>query len=282
MGLIGDSGVTGAVTDPELQPNFSSLKAQLLGPLKPSTALTPVRIFYSQSEADDFFVLGKTWLDLQSSIAVRLDRTDNSFGALVAWKRLVDSKNVLLVGQDSAVVSSIPKQFKRLYELGATHLPQNILISFTANDFCMEKIYSQSPEKVKADFAAKLARAWRDSIPFLKAHPDGTRITVLAPFDVVNVLNNPSVLSRNVKLEGMGEVTCGQLRRQEISPNARAWLFHRMVQRMCPSVTTTRPDDKTRINHIKMIQDRINEAWKTQIANLTQSYARTSLSWIPL
>lgn len=285
LAIVGDSGVTGAASRSDIQPTISNLMGHMLDFISESRLVTPMpdamtSVPYSKNEyrgAGNF--LNVLLLNLGAKLALKLDTHENSFGYIVGRKLGIQPRDIVLVGQDGVMVSTIGAQFGRIFEMKTSTLPPLVLLSYTANDMCNVKIFTQPVAQTALEFKASLKKAWSEAKPFLKAHERGTRILVLAPFDVVNVITNPEILAQKTNVEGQGEISCGQLRHGETRWTAGSWLVMRMLNLMCPSVTGTHPGDTVELERMRDIELAFGEVWKAEIEELNSQYATTGLRW---
>ncbi len=93
-------------------------------------------------------------------------------------------------------------------------------------------------------------------------HPNGTRVAILAPLDVVNVITNPLLLAQITDLQGIGKTSCGSLRQ----PPTRSWVLsdftRNQLQQMCSSVLKTQLGEESRKSKIFEVQTAFAEVWK--------------------
>ena len=288
IAIVGDSGVTGAASDPELSANVFTLLGRM-GAIGLSQGVasaldvgagTTNRILYSSRELREAADKGKTLeLRTQALGAAAVDRVENAFGFTVARELGVNAGDVVVVGQDGKRVSSIPTQLERIYEVGTTTLPPLVLMSYTANDFCDLDVFEETVAQRQAAFEASLATAWERARPFLRAHPRGTDIVVLAPLEVANVLTNDDLLAQEIPLGVFGKVTCREMRESTFEDSMVANLIARKLTGMCPAVLGTRPGDTSRLQRLRDVQEAFNQTWKRRIAELNRAHAGEGLRW---
>lgn len=300
MAIVGDSGVTGAASGANIEATADNLWTQFWQALTqprhnpqppppavfkaqaPDFAMDTVppltRVPYASSEISGNPVT-KWWLNFMERLSLQIDTPEQSFGYLVGRKLGLAPSDIVLVGQDGVRVDSIAVQFERIFSMNTPTLPPLILISYTANDLCDEKVFGESVEARTAAFEQRLSIAWQKAAPLLKAHPRGTRIYVLAPFNVGAVMTSPGVLTQTVNVEGQGQITCGQLRNGDLSFSPSAFFVLRLLNRMCPSVTQTHLHDQARLDHIAKVQTAFIAAWERQIATLNAKYKSLNITW---
>jgi lysophospholipase L1-like esterase len=285
IAIVGDSGVTGAASRPDIEPTLMNLAGHMMGFIKNTkdrvSALEPLtRVPYSRAEyraaGNPVSVL---LLNMISNLALRLDTGENGFGYQVGRKLGVEPSDIVLVGQDGVLVSTIGAQFGRIFEMQTKTLPPVVLLSFTANDLCDVRIFERPVAETAAAFTASLKKTWIEAKPYLKAHAHGTKILVLAPFDVANVITNTGILSQKTNVEGQGEITCGQLRHGDTSFTIGSWFVLRMLNLMCPSVTQTHVQDVEHLERLRQVQAAFGQAWQEQIAQLNSQFGESGISW---
>jgi len=301
MAIVGDSGTTGAASSPNLEPMFGNIwdhfwsavrnprvqtELPLLAEFPASErwhfdSVQPLtRVPYSRQEyEDEGNFVSRFFLNQSVKVFSKLDVPEHAFGYMVGRGLGIKPSDIVLVGQDGVMVETIPAQFGRIYEMKTKTLPPLVLVSYTANDLCDERVIDEPLEKWAGRFKANLGEAWIAAEPYLKAHPRGTHIVVLAPLDVVNVITNPEVLSQTTNVEGEGQMTCAEVRRGLTSWAPTAWIVSRMLTRMCPSVTETHVNDTERLTRLKDLQLAFNEAWKSEIQELNAQYASKNIRW---
>jgi hypothetical protein len=301
LAIVGDSGVTGAASSNQIEPTLSNLLGHFysflteprvqsevprleefpepehfhIGSIEPMT-----RVPYSRAE---FKLAGNAvnglLLNMSSKLSLKLDVPEHSFGYMVGRGLGIKPSDIVLVGQDGATIDTIAAQFGRIYEMQTKTLPPLVLLSYTANDLCDERVMSDPIEVWAGRFKTALAQTWLQAKPYLKAHPRGTKIVVLAPFDVVNVIINPEILAQITNVEGQGAISCGELRHGETHFSVSSWMILRMLNLMCPSVTQTHPEDQFRLERLKALQLAFIDSWKAQIEELNQQYGALNLHW---
>jgi len=304
IGIIGDSGASGAASDPNILPvignllghigTFLSTPRRTSAPAALSNFPNPQRfgieevlpmrrIHYSQREFDEATKAGGIAvqkLNLAAKASLALDVMEHSFGYMVGRGLGIAAQDIVFVGEDGRNVSHIPIQMERFFELSTETLPPVILLSFTANDFCSRRALEETPAQRTATFIRNLDEAWKKSAPWLaRPHANGTQVIVLAQYNVAHVLTNPEILNQKVFFQGYGETTCRQLRSGEPGPSWASDKLKKTLDRMCPSVLETRLSDTARIQHLRAIQDLMNEAWIRKIAELNQTYAGKGVKW---
>jgi hypothetical protein len=276
IGVVGDSSTTGAAASPHFQASWSNIARHLadavanlrsddLGPDEPLPA--PLRVMYTMSDFDQAVRDGNAQeLNIQSLLSQKLDTEEYSFGYALANKLRVKADNVVLVGQDGTRVSSIFSQFQRLMTVGTGSLPPLIVMSYVANDLCGAENFTNGIDAFSRTFTAELRRQFA-AVATLPANPRGTRLVVLAPLDVANVLTNTDLLTQKIPFEGNGEITCQQLRSGTIGGGGDfAKVMHQLLNGECGAILGPTPDPEGRIAILRALQDAQAAAFQQVIA----------------
>ncbi len=236
------------------------------------------RVVYSRAEWEK--EKDKWKLNGEARLSFLLDTQEHGNSYMIGRALGMASQDIVLVGQNGARVSAIPKQFERIFEMSTTTLPPLVTVSFTANDFCQMGIFSEEVAHRQEQFAKSLNRAWNETKRFLIPHPRGTTILVMAPLEVANILTNASLMEQQIEFEGQSQFTCGHLRRGEYRRTYLADLLVQKLGEMCKSVLLTNPNDEQKISRLRQVQTSFNEVWKKQIADLNAEYASHNIKWI--
>jgi hypothetical protein len=221
IAIVGDSSVTGAASHADWQATWPSLlgHVRLLfqkglrrsWPELPAGEGRATRVLYSGKELRELrrqTSLLATHLEGKGSLLI--DTEEYGFGFPVGRKLGVRSDRIVVVGQDGVKIKTLARQFERIFETGAPWLPPLVLVSYVANDFCDPRVIARPPEEFGASYLEELRKNLA-SIATLKPHPHGTRIVILAPLDLANILSNENVLAQKVRFAD-GEVSCRDLR----------------------------------------------------------------------
>ncbi len=292
LGLVGDSAMTGAATSVDINPNFWSLGAlvknfileskrtvQIADPARipnlrefgvsDEEPLIPlVRVMYSQEEFQNAVTDGRRFdINVESKGSLRLDIPEYSFGYLVGRGLGFPAERIVLVAQDGRRVGEIYKQMKRFGEISAT-LPSKILVSFSANDLCGDEL-AGGIEKFELDFMAEIRKQLKLTVENLKPLPRlGTKMVILAPLDVPQILTNPSLLAQKVDFQGRGPLACGDIRTNKSAQSDLGVKMKETLVSMCRAVIQTQPNDTLRIQKIMDFQRAQIRAWESVIAEI--------------
>lgn len=299
MVIIGDSGATGSGGYKNLKPNALNLLGHVTDFLfEPErTHRTPplrdfvnpqrfniqsveplTRIVYSMAEFEEAAKKGDVAsLNLGAKGSLAIDAQESTNGYLIGRTLGIDAADIVMVAQGGTRVNSIATQFQRIYEMQTHTLPPLVLMSYTANDFCHPKIFTDPLEQLRSRFKESLQQSWQKSERYLHAHSKGTRIVVLAALDVANVLTNESIMNQKVQFQG-GQTTCGNVRRGEVQGMLSETTLNALSS-MCKSVLQTKPTDLDRLARIRTIQNEFNEIWKQQIAELNAKFHDKKIEW---
>lgn len=239
VGVLGDSVATGAVSDHGIQARFWSIATTLItnfGTDFPENAFTIVT-------ASGFGV-----------------KPENVFNAAVDGKRVDD-----IAGQ----TQSLLKKTKVL--------PDYVFLSFTANDACSEEIFDQSIDTFRAKYSKDLIEGANGvaGLRYLvrQAPKDrDTSIYWLASLNFAQVLTNPSILDRKVRLHN-SVVRCERFRAGEHKDNGRLTYLADKLKMMCPAILGTAPfeqDERSRFRrqHLSDIHRAMLEEQQKAITTL--------------
>jgi len=215
VGVLGDSVATGAVSDHGLQARFWSLAKTLItnfGTDFPENAFT-------MWTANGFGV-----------------KPENVFNAAVDGKRVDD-----IAGQTQALLKKTKV------------LPDYVFLSFTANDACSEEIFDQSIDTFRAKYSKDLIEGANGvaGLRYLvqQAPKDrDTSVYWLASLNFAQVLTNPSILDRKVRLHN-SVVRCERFRAGEHNDDGRMTYLADKLKVMCPAILGTAPfaqDERSR------------------------------------
>lgn len=281
LAILGDSGTTGVLNGGQVQATAESLESLAGAVLREDFQPRRNRVFYSTYDYDQSFWWRRYYLKWVARAGAQMDAPDSAFGFRLGHFLGLSPDDMLLVGQDGQKIEALPEQFRRLGEV-SKHLPPLVLISFTANDFCHPDFLKLSETQTHEHFETQLSRAWEASRDFLKPHPQGTRILVLAPFEILNLLNNPDVLSTQIKLEGRERATCENLLQAPGKFSVKSWFVHRTLNAVCPTVTRVRQNRGLAaadegLKKLEKIQEVLNKAWEAQIQTLQRSVVAPDL-----
>lgn len=297
LGLVGDSGITGAMTLEKLNLRIPRLVfgwvipfyawestrtislaqaerspfAQNLGLQGSLSPLT--RVLYSQEEfyraRNESAVVSLNW---EAKIALRTDVPEYGFGYLVGRALGILPERIVLAAQNGRSIEEMAKQFRRFSEVSET-LPSDVIVSFTANDFCGDEI-DQPLEKFQTDFKRKLKSEWRKVLETEKPHPTlGTRVIAMAPFDVISAIIDKDLLTQTVGFIDGPDLQCSSVR---LHTRSQAWgalgrWARYELSGMCRGILRTDPNDTERVEKIKALQRTQIQIWQEVLSELPQT-----------
>jgi hypothetical protein len=218
IGLVGDSSITGAASHPQFHATLIGVLDSATKHLNPKEeAFSPIRVMYTTEEFKEAERRGRALeLNLQSDLSQKIDTEEYSFGYVLGRTLGLSADQIVIAAQDGAKVGSMYKQMLRLLAVGSPTLPPLILVSYIANDLCSPKVFSESVEKFRAGYAKDVNFQF-DRIAQLPPASGGTRIFIMQPLDLANLLANPDLLSQKVPLESHKDVSCEELRSGKFS-----------------------------------------------------------------
>lgn len=295
VGLIGDSGITGAATSIDLDPNFWSLgrlignflwesrrTVQIADPARvpglqdfgiaDQERLSPlVRVVYSKAEFQEAVNDGRRYeKNLEAKGSLRLDIPEYSFGYLLARGLGIPAERIVLTAQDGRRVGAILEQAERLKEVSSS-MPSLLIISFTANDLCGDELKG-SLEAFRAQFRGEVQKQLHGLIAGSRPHPKlGTRVVILAPLDVPQILTNENLLSQEVNFQGRGPMACGEIRENRAAASSLGAKMQETLVSMCRSIVPTSRHDTASIQKIQAFQREQIEVWREVVAQLPQT-----------
>ncbi|MGE4132248.1 MAG: SGNH/GDSL hydrolase family protein [Bdellovibrionales bacterium] len=277
--ILGDSTVTGAAIDSTLEATWASLWNHLQIEQQPRDGWKTNRVYYSQQEVEDAFFFQRWGLKWRRKMARSLDQPEQGFAAQAARELGLNANQVLMTAQDGAKIETLSDQFQRIREWNRGELPETTIVAFTANDLCSDQVLSQPLEHTLADFRAQQEEQWAASMADFRASPAGSRILIVAPLSVTELVTNQELLDQPVRLAGQ-ITTCGHLRRGD-GPRLSLWDWplERMITRMCPAVSSTHPEDQERIARIQAIQKGFAEIWRNTVAELNKRHVNEKFSF---
>lgn len=271
MAIVGDSGSTGAVASPRLKPTLEKIGNYVLNADKsdPKIEDIPSPQNYGIDKLDPMSRI----LDEPQEAANKIDMIEYSWGYLTGRKLGMKANDIVMVSQDGTRVDSIAKQFARLKETNEPTLPPLILVSYNANDLCDEEVLRADVNERAARFQEEIRKQFEQVMSWAKAHPKGTRIVILAPIDIGNLLGNPQLLSQKIEFQGAGEITCMQLREGQVPQANFANDLRQKMLGMCKSVLDTKPSDRARVQQLIAVQSAFADVWKKMADELNKKYS---------
>ncbi len=306
MAIVGDSSTTGAAADPSFiaswtrfkQKSFvfilrgkttsntpdysvypSPLEFNITNPVQPlnRVMLSKEELEYERSEGSVFMK------DLESKGSKLIDTPEYAFGYMVGRALNVNPNHIVTTGQDGKQFDTLEQQLKRIFEVGTKTLPPLVLVSYVANDFCHPDFFDRPVDYFRNMFEQRVRDQMQKAAKF-PPHPQGTKIVIVAPVDVANVLTNHELLQQKIFFEGAGQITCEALRKGE---TPKMWWSESMRKALigeCRGVLS--PSDHPeqhiqRVRDLQYVQDEIlknavDEFNKTAPQGLSAIYASST------
>lgn len=209
VAIVGDSSVTGAVSNSAMRADWKSILktfAQALSQEGPKIG----RAFYSETE----MIEKPIWrLNLKALVSRTWDAEELSFAVLYARSLGYADDEILMAAEDGAKIEALKVQMRRVYEAGKGKLPPLVLVSFVANDFCDPSFLSLNNEQFLEAYRAEIRTSFK-IIEKMQTSETKTKVLFLAPLDLKNILENKVLLSQIVPLEE-DEVSCERLRKKD-------------------------------------------------------------------
>ena len=180
------------------------------------------------------------------------DCEECSYAYTVARNMGVPANNVFFAGQGGADIQELDNQLRRL-ALPLGHLPDTVLVSFTANSICGEHNADRTFDDRYEWYKRRMRSRLNEALSEVVAAPGGTKFYVVAAADVSNVLTNPKILNRPIYSyypDGSfsRSSTCRDMRNgTHATTNGSG---RDIVAGMCRYLMYTSPDDTERVEHI--------------------------------
>lgn len=288
IGLVGDSGITGAVTAENIQPRASSLlgwvasfafssdstpdakaeRSEFARSMGWSGNLPPLtRIVYSQDEWNEARSKGSPrTLSLEARASLAVDIPEYSYGYLVGRALGMSPERIVLVAQDGKRVNAISTQMRR-FRAVSPHLPSLIFVSFSANDICGEEA-TQPTRTFREHFKRQIMEQWQLVLRSERPHPQGTRVVIMAPLNVTSPLFDESLLSQEVQFQGGAKTTCREIRRQEAAQDALGRELQKGLTSMCRGLLSPTNDPEGLRRKIVELQAAQREVWQEVVREL--------------
>ena len=289
LGIIGDSGTTGAASDPHISAdvwtltfnglngitmmnNNSDDRIQLSSQIQSELNINPklippTRIWQSSQEKSN----SKSMINKIKLMGEQLDIEEHSFGYLIGNSLHIRPSHILFASQDGAKAESLYHQFNRLKDAVFGYLPQRVIISYTGNDMCSEDIMTTEPtllgDRYYKIFKRELQKVFSES----KVHPQGTTIYILANLNLIQVLHNSEILEKKVPFQG-GNISCRNMREGNTNRNILGLVpvnFAKSLNGMCTAILKTHPLDQKRIHHLIQIHSSYVDAQKQVVQDLS-------------
>lgn len=286
MAIVGDSGATGAVASPRLKPKLEDLGKFIFDDSQsdarkediPSAEKYKItedrpaplsRVLYSNQELSK---MDSKEAGAAEKATQKLDISQYSWGYLTGRQMGIMAKDIVMVAQDGTRVDSLATQFQRIKDVNPANLPPYILISYNANDLCDESVLTANVDETIGKYEKTVREQMEKALGDTKAHKNKTRIVVLAPLDVANVITNPNILAQKIDFEGKGEIECRTLREGKGMEGALTAETRNKLLGMCKAVLDTKPDDQPRIQRLTDLSQGFSTAWSKLVGEFNQKY----------
>lgn len=255
MGVVGDSLIVGSMSADNLEPNI--LRLIYTGVTKSSSDAS---IPDQEMDANDRVIrlLGP---NASSLGAQYIDCEECSFAYDLGLSLDVPPANMFFVAQQGARIDTLLTQLKLLTQpLG--HLPDYLVISYTANDFCSGDNVKIDAQRKYRDYSKKMKEDLLRAARQLQPSPRGTEIIFVGGADVMNVFRNEKILDKEISYlyftDYPRKVTCRDMRQQSLNGA-------KLLNNICPYVMETRLDDEERIAHIDALHSAVINAQRDSI-----------------
>jgi len=240
LGFVGDSSATGAASHPDFRATFAGIFSAATKSLNPKERLiSPIRVMYTTEEY--------------------------SFGYQIGQLLRLPPDRIVIAAEDGAKINSMHTQMLRLLAVGSPTLPPVIFVSYMANDICPKEVFKEDIELFRSNYAGEIQKQF-DAIAQLPPSKLGTKIYILQPLDLVNVLANPDLLSQKVPLESHKDVTCEQLRAGTFG-NDFSKFMQNSLRGECPGIFNLTNNPGQHLGQVRTLQDAQAEVLNNAITN---------------
>lgn len=258
LGVIGDSLTIGTMAADQLSPNVAQL---LYSAARGGVGQNLTRVETYDANKEVIRLVRKPVKRLQATLT---DCEECSFAYALGLDLGVPPQNMFFAAEQGMRVDTIAEQATLITEpLG--HLPDSIIISYTANDICHVANADFTPQQKYEEYWKKMLPQIQTIVNNLKPSPRGTKIYIVASVDVINVLKNQKVLDKEISYyfptELRTHATCRDMRSQTLD-------FSPIINNMCPYIMETNLDDEDRIAHIAALYGAIVAAQRDTVAFL--------------
>lgn len=205
-------------------------------------------------------------------LANKMDVLENTFGYVVGRGLGMNAQDIVFLGEDGARVSKISQQLARLQDVRSETLPPYVLVHLSGNDLCEPGALTDEIPARAAAFRAKLNEEWSKVLASAKAHRLSTEVIILDSPDVRDAFTNEQLLNQKVPfgIWGQSEVSCQQMRAGTMPTSLLAGTVATILQKVCPSIASTKPSDTARIERLQKVQDAYRQQWREVAAELNQ------------
>lgn len=234
----------------------------------------PTRVYFSNSErsADD-----SNLVDLNASArgSMQIDLLQYSFPYFVGHGLGLTAERIVYAAQDGQRIESISRQFERIMSVKEIHmrnyLPRWILISYTANDFCRQDVFSANPTLLTSDYSASIIDQLQQAQQKYRPHPLGTKVILMAPFSVPQLISNPKLLGKKIRFyDNTTLVKCEDLRGSNFKALTGKFQVKlvQALQGMCSSILKSDPNDPNTTSFFTKLFDNIVDIQATATRKL--------------
>ena len=223
IAFIGDSLSTGGAAHPQLMFEAKQFRQVFEGVTKITpdasyfeqvkslgydfdSAPPPLRLdrSYREYQHPVFWFADNLWTHFSSQF---LDAEEYAWAYLLSRKLGYDPQDVLITARDGEKMNHSLRQVDRLLEYTNGVLPEKVFIFFSGNDLCGSSLeYVTSGE----DYEDDLLRTLRYLKLNGKPSPQGTKVFVMNPIGVLQVITASSIQNRMVPYHG-NKISCKEL-----------------------------------------------------------------------
>lgn len=321
LGIVGDSLSAAGMANPEIDLDVSRLALRGVSIFVPSEPkieyyrdpgffhieepiLAPVRLFPEQDPGRFTGVGG--WISKNVEIAKKknFEVEEYSFGYMVGRALGINPENILMAAESGQRVSDIYPQFERLARHNGV-LPELVLLSFNANDMCMDDILNRSVQDTADNYYNTVFSHLEKVYETLTPSENGTRIYYLGSLKVLQLLTKPSLLLKTVNYRGEGAF-CSEIRNHKVfggvkvsgddvqvvgpprgildssiegsfkTKNFNREILEVALPGMCRGIFSVKPSDSKSISKLQAVYEAMIEAQKQAVSDIQQRYGQNS------
>lgn len=259
LGVVGDSLAIGSMASDYLTPDLFALLYSGIEGLALGWDLT------LPEQTDDQKVIRLLNSSIKQYQASLTDCEECSFGYEVGKALGIPASNMFFVAEQGTRVDSMAQQLELLAKpLG--YLPEFVIVSYTANDICHTANAEITPQQKHQEYKTKILAQMDLALGKVKPSPKGTEFVFIASADVINVLQNESILNKKISYYFPGDpsdsITCRDLRTQTLQGG-------KYMANMCPYILGTNLNQVERIHHIDALHSAVVTAQKDAVTALS-------------
>lgn len=267
IAVLGDSGATGVMADPRIHLSYSGLWKSIFKPhgynkvkLDPFDALYEdfqITLPLAQNDYPNVWLkMDDVGEALELSFQDQLNFREMTWSFLMGRSRVQKAQDISMYAMNGKRVISLLDQVKVLKARERAQLPELTFVSFTANDFCAEDIFTPEGRLGRMTSYREDLQAGLKKLSQFETSQDYHSIVLLSPLPVTKILRSSKVAHKQIKLPLTGDVYCKDLRSSDPIPIAKTKLdYGEAIRNMCPSILSIAYDDEEKISYMEGVFD---------------------------